>query len=237
MWIFSHLFRRSSTNPRKGLALRGRRTSAGFTLIELLVVMAIMAVVTGVLLLRQSRFDSSTVLRSLAYSVALSVRQAQVYGTSVVGTTTAQANCVGGFYNAGSCYASAYGLYFNSATPSTYVLFADLNSNSKYDTTEAIKTFSLNNGYIISKFCAKGVNGVTAVSQCSDTTISTMNIIFKRPNPDASFTAFTGVGAAIAGDVYSSAYIQVQVQGDTANTKSVSALITGQVSVCTTVGC
>ncbi len=209
----------------------------GFTLIELVVVMAVMTVLTGALLVRQGRFNSSTLLRSLAYSVALSVRQAQVYGTSVVGTTTAATNCVGGFYNAGSCYASAYGLYFDVSTPTTYILFADLNNDGKYQTIESIKTFNLNNGYVISSFCANGVNGVSAVSRCSGATINTLNIIFKRPNPDATFTAFTSAGTAIAGDVYSGAYIQVQVTGDAANTKSISVLATGQVSMCTAVGC
>jgi prepilin-type N-terminal cleavage/methylation domain-containing protein len=235
MSIFSLLFRRSFTKPGK----RAVRLPAGrgFTLIELLVVMSIMVVLTGVLLVRQSRFDSSTILRSLAYSVALSVRQAQVYGTSVVGTTTAAGNCVGGFYNAGVCYASAYGLYFDSSTPTTYILFADLNNDGKYQSNEYVKPFNLNNGYIISNFCVNGINGVSAVSQCANTTISTMNIVFKRPNPDASFTALNASGLPIAGDVYSGAYVQLQASGDTGNTKSVSVLVTGEVSVCSTVGC
>ena len=55
----------------------------GFTLIELLVVMSIMLILTSLFILRQQRFNSSTLLQSLAYSVALSVRQAQVYGTSI----------------------------------------------------------------------------------------------------------------------------------------------------------
>jgi prepilin-type N-terminal cleavage/methylation domain-containing protein len=235
MWIFSHLFRRSCTKlPARGVGLPAGR---GFTLIELLVVLAIMAILTGALLVRQGRFNSSTILRSLAYSVALSVRQAQVYGTSVVGTTTSAGNCVGGFYNAGSCYASAYGLYFDKGAPNTYILFADLNNDGQYQAKEAVKTFTLNNGYIISKFCASGFNGPISVLQCSNTTISSMNVIFKRPNPDASFTALNSSGLPISGDVYSGAYIQLQVTGDSANTKSVNVLSTGQVSVCTSVGC
>lgn len=189
------------------------------------------------MLVRQSRFNSSTVLRSLAYSVALSVRQAQVYGTSVVGTTTSAGNCVGGFYNAGICYASAYGLYFDVSTPTTYILFADLNNDGKYQTNEYVKPFNLNNGYVISNFCANGVNGAAAISRCAASSINTLNIIFKRPNPDASFNAFNASGLPIAGDVYSGAYIQLQVTGDTANTKSVSVLVTGEISVCSTVGC
>ena len=224
MWISFHQLRRSSKR--------------GFTLIEILVVMAIMMVITTVLLVNQSRFDSSTVLRSLAYSVALSVRQAQVYGTSVVGTTTAQSNCVGGFYSGGNCYASAYGLHFDTALPTSYSLFADLNNDGQYTSSnELIKNFSFSQGYLITDFCVTGTNTGSPVTRRSPGAISTLDIVFKRPNPDATFVALQASGLPIAGDTYSGAYIQIQSTGDSSNTKRVSFLNTGEVSVCTTVGC
>lgn len=205
----------------------------------MLVVMAIMAIITVILLVNQSRFDSSTVLRSLAYSVALSVRQAQVYGTSVIGTTTASNNCTGGFYASGSCYASAYGIYFNSSTPGTYSIFADLNPGTYTAATianETVKVFSLGTGYALSSFCALGTNGGSPIERCSPSTISSMVILFKRPNPDASFVALTSGGAPIAGDSYSQAYIQIESGSDATNVKSVSVISTGEVSVCTVAG-
>jgi prepilin-type N-terminal cleavage/methylation domain-containing protein len=227
MWIFSQLFRRSSKR--------------GFTLIEMLVVMGIMMVITTVLLVKQSRFDSSTVLRSLAYGVALSVRQAQVYGTSVVGTSTTAVACGTGFYNTvtGNCYASGYGLYFSNAlsnaTPSTYVLFADLNGNGTYEANEFVKSFSLGTGYAISNFCA---TNQLSIQQCANTTISSLAIVFKRPNPDAQFIVLDVNGVAPVGDTsYSSAYVQIIASGDSANSKSVTVTVPGEVSVCTTAGC
>src|SRR6202012_1868912 len=101
---------------------------------------------------QQSKFDSSTLLRSLAYSVALSVRQAQVYGTSVLGTATSQSNCatgVSGSYALSNCYASAYGIYFNSASSGQYILFADLDGNGKYTAGENVKVFTLGTNYVI----------------------------------------------------------------------------------------
>jgi hypothetical protein len=211
----------------------------------MMVVMAIMLLITTFLLINQSRFDSSTILRSLAYSMALSVRQAQVYGTSVVGTTTVQSTCVGGFYTTGNCYASAYGLHFDSSfvcpdgnTLTCYTLFADLNSDGKFTAspTEFIKNFNFSKGYTITDFCVKGTNLGSPVTRCSPSVINTLDIIFKRPNPDASFTALFN-GSPIAGDSYSGAYIQIQSTGDSANTKRISVLSTGEVTVCTTVGC
>ena len=235
MSIFSH-HSHSSTNPEKSPRLLGARPSAGFTLIELLVVMGIMVVVTSIMLLNQAKFDSSTILRSLAYSVALSVRQAQVYGTSVLGTASTQSNCItttGGFYNAttGSCYASAYGLYFTTDTPSQYILFADLNSNGQYDAGESVKVFTLGTGYSVNQFCVTGTNTGIPVTQCSNTTISSLAIVFKRPNPDAQFTALNSSGNPIAGDTYTSATIQLQNQGDPSSVHSVNVTFTGLIGV------
>ena len=220
MWIFSNRSRYSS-KPR---SIRGPR---GFTLIELLVVMTIMVVVTLLVLVRQSQFDSSTLLRSLSYSVALSVRQSQIYGSSVLGTTTSQAACVGGSYSAqGTCYASGYGVYFSRSSPGSYILFADLNSNGVYDPGEDVKVFSLGQGYIINNFCAT-TTGLTPVTRCSkDGSITTLSILFKRPNPDAQFKT------DVSGDTYTSAYIQISnAAGDTSSTHSVVVSSTGQISV------
>lgn len=203
----------------------------------MLVVMTIMILITGTLLVNQSRFDSSTVLRSLAYGIALSVRQAQVYGTSVVGTSTSQAACnttTGASYIGGNCYASAYGLYFSNAlsaaSPSGYVLFADLNGDGKYQTNEYVKAFSLGTGYVISNFCATNQVGT---QQCANTTISSLAIVFKRPNPDAQFVALDAGNNPIVGDTsYSKAYVQIQSLADTSNSKSITVTVPGEVSVC-----
>lgn len=190
----------------------------GFTLIELLAVSAIIVVITLLLLLRQSKFDSSTILRSLAYSVALSVRQAQVYGVSVLGST-----------NLGTVqYAAAYGLYISSASPSSYVLFADFNRNGAYDpASEAIKVFSLNPGYTVSEACAKLSNGTDRCTGTDDSagsaTTNSLTILFRRPNPDAVFA--TDVG----GESYTSAYIQVKSADGTQ--RSVLVTAAGQISV------
>lgn len=195
----------------------GSKKNKGFTLIELLVVVSIMLIITSTLLLRQQKFDSATLMRTLSYSVALSVRQAQVYGTSVVGTTTVSGGT--------PTYAAGYGIFFNANTD-RYRLFADINNNGKYTSNEIQQTFMLGSGYTISNFCAV-VNTNTYYCKTGGTdSISSLAILFKRPNPDAQFTEIPDQpGAAI-----SSAYIQLQGPGG--DTRAVKVTTTGQISVC-----
>jgi len=210
----------------------------------MLVVMGIMILITLALLVRQSRFDSSTVLRSLAYGVALSVRQAQVYGTSVVGTSTTAVACGSGFYNAltSSCYAAGYGVYFSATTPTSYILFADLNGDGQYTPNEFVKSFSFSNGYVISDICATEsstgnidcwVGGTTAGLLGNSAWVTA---VFKRPNPDACFATNLQTTACAAGGspFYKSAYVKIIASADSANTKSVTVTVPGEVSVCVT---
>jgi prepilin-type N-terminal cleavage/methylation domain-containing protein len=215
MSIFSHnllsfgKFRRKAENLARG-----------FTLVELLAVTAIITIITLVLLLRQSVFDSTTILRSLSYSVALSVRQAQVYGVSVLGSQS------GGSVQ----YAPAYGLYFSKTTPSSYILFADLNNNQAYDAaSETVKVFSLSPGYTISEVCLK--RAVSNTDRCTNkkdgtgnATIGQAVILFKRPNPDASFKNDT-----FANETYIDAWIQVQSAAGA--TRSILVTTAGQITV------
>ncbi len=198
-----------------------RKSSAGFTLIELLVVSAIVIIITSFMLFSQSKFNSSTLLRGLTYSVALSVRQAQVYGTSILGVSDPSLGVIK--------YASGYGLFFNvvsTAPTESYVLFADLDSNNQYDAPgEVVKTFSIRKGYTISRICA--IAG-TAIN-CSDDPdpITSLLILYKRPNPDAQFYARDVSGPVDSN--YDSAYIQVRSADGTF--RSILITATGQIVV------
>ncbi len=182
----------------------------GFTLIELIVVISIMLVITSVFLFRQQQFNSSTLLRSLGYSVALSIRQAQVYGTSLLE--------FGGTFDAKS-----YGVNFNRNTPTTYVLFADTGSipNGTYDgAAELVDTFNLGQGFTISKFC-----GILAVGgEVCSPSIDYLNIYFIRPDLDANFRSSN------LAHTYTSAYIQVTAPGGA--TRNVTVSNTGRIAVC-----
>ena len=144
----------------------------GFSLIELLVVVAIFTLLSIVTIASNASFGERITLETLAYDVALSVRQAQVYGIAVQR-----------FGSSGTDFDRGYGMHFDVSTgPSsaTYELFADtLSGNGLYDDGELVAATTLRGGYRIVDLCVRPNGG----SENCD--ISELNILFKRPEPDA----------------------------------------------------
>ncbi len=179
----------------------------GFSLIELLVVVGIFVVITGVVLANNARFNSSVLLGNAAYDVALSVRQAQVYGLS---TQVHQ-----GVFQVG------YGMHF--AGPVEYLLFADLDSNKRYDpaTDQIVQTYALGRGHTVYRYCGQKSDGT---EDCTDNqaAITHLDIAFLRPNPDSTITADSPAP-------YSSA--KITLRSASGETRTVSVQSTGQISV------
>lgn len=185
---------------------------AGFTLIEMLVVTGIITVITGLVLVNNGRFGGQVLLQNLTYDIALSIRQAQVYGISV-----ARFNDV---------YAPAYGMHFASASSHTYVLFADALTpqNGTYEcpspgTTncELIRSTTIQAGYSVSSLCATP-SGSSEVCGLSD-----LDISFQRPEPDAYIraTELNGLNEAA----------RVIVRSPQGMTKSITVGVNGQIAV------
>lgn len=146
-------------------------SSRGFTVIELIAVIGIMGILSAALLTRSSSFGGSIILRSLAYDVALSVREAQTYGISVRQTST-------GTFGAG------YGVEVRAASSNRYQLFSDLDDNGTYSgATELVTQYQLRQGYTISDLCYTPVAGTEVCSA------QKLNITFHRPEPDAYILA------------------------------------------------
>lgn len=206
-----------SFSPKRSAPAKG-----GFTLIELLVVSAIVLVITTFIFFQQGKFNSSTLLRSLTYSVALSIRQAQQYGVSVRGFTQSSGSVVFGY---------GYGVLFSAGDLTTYTLFADLNGNGVDDDSAELTPYKVGKGYTIAKFCATETG--TGTLDCSDVgTISSLTVYFRRPNPDACFATSANPSACNSGAtaVYSSAFVQLKsANGDT---RAVKVSSTGQITVC-----
>lgn len=142
------------------LYLRRRRLhTGGFSLIELLVSIAILAIITSTILARYTAFNSTVLLKDLAYEVALSLREAQSYGVSVQGD--------------GGQFDRNYGMHFTVGN--TYSFFVDRNANLQYDAGEAISTFTIGNNNFIKGLYVDG----------STTSLASMDVMFQRPEPDA----------------------------------------------------
>ncbi len=204
---FKHFRRFFSKNPK------------GFTLVELIVVSTIILLISVFIFFQQSKFNSSTLLRSLSYSVALSVRQAQVYGTSVRESSPGS-----------GIFAQGYGVYVPSAgtpTDNTYYIFSDNNANGAYDSGEELPVYKLGTGYQITSVC------VVAVGTNTCNAVTSLTVYFRRPNPDACIASAVAPGACALGtpEVYSRAYITVGNAGNP-DTRSVKISDTGQIAVC-----
>lgn len=179
----------------------------GFTLLELLVVVSIFAFISIITLANHSKFNSSVLLTNLAYNIALSIRQAQVYGLSV---QTFDLN-----------FQVGYGVHIT--TGGSYLFFADTNADKRYEagTDSIVQTYNIGQGNFIKRFCGTLADGTT---QCSDdaTPIDHLDIVFFRPEPDANMSSSGPTP-------YSSG--KIVVGSSAGDTRTITIESTGQISV------
>lgn len=180
----------------------------GFTLIELLVVMAIFVIITSVTIASNSRFGGRVILETLAYDMALTIRKAQVYGIAV--------------QRFGTTFNRAYGVHFSKVAGSTnqYQLFADVSADERYDTGEEVENFTLRRGYVVTDLCVRS----SGTKTCGKTEL---DVVYKRPEPDAYIRASTAAGAELTR--YEAGYVVLKSpRGDTTE---IVMEIAGQISV------
>jgi Tfp pilus assembly protein FimT len=212
--------------------LRSHHT-AGVTLIELVIVVGIVAVVSLIVLFNYSKFSTNISVRNLAQDIALSVRKAQSYATSVQ-------TLPGGSTSSYPAYGIAFSLAAPSSsvtTPSTkrFVLFADVNNNGRYDYTsngtcgipapgnECVEGFGITTSDSITQLCSPAITGT-----CTGSVAQTMTGVFCRPSPDAAIFS-TGGGAANCPSSIS--WMEAVVQSAKGATQRVRLWNTGQISV------
>jgi prepilin-type N-terminal cleavage/methylation domain-containing protein len=143
------------------------RERRGFGLVELMVSMSIMALVSAVIITRQSSFNGAVLLRNQAYEVAFALREAQLLAVS-----------------GGDESVRRYGVYFNTsaATQHQYILFRDSDEDGRYDSGEQIGL----TGRLDTRFEIREAFVDT-------TTHGEMVILFERPNFDAKYYNSTGI--------------------------------------------
>lgn len=173
----------------------------GFTLVEMMVVLIIIALITTVAVTSQSTFNRSLLLTDTAYTIAFSIREAQSLGLS--------SRVANNYYDAGyGVYFStvtpkSYVLFADTSPVSPGVdpsenpycaghtqrtsTSPDAHpGNCIYDPsanpTELIRTYSLNRGYTIYKFCGRALVG--GAERCSSSDFETLHLSFMRPSTD-----------------------------------------------------
>jgi len=192
------------------------QNSRGFSMVELMVTVSIFVVITGIVLVKNSGFNSSIRLTNLAYEVGLKIREAQTYGVSVkefgVGTGT---------------FTVAYGVHFQKTSPTVFQFFGDANGNMSYDAgNEFIDELSMVGGNRIKKMCVLSSSGAES---CSDTGLmDNLVILFQRPKFEAIIIPRSG-GAKLPGS-YQSASIVVS-SSDGVSERTIGVHATGQITV------
>ncbi len=198
-----------------------RRYNLGFTLVEIMVTVAIVTILISTAILNYFSFNDRLSLSSAGQEMAINIRLTQSYGLNVKETSPGASD-----------FTKAYGIYFDMDTGDNdeYIIFADLNSDKKYDEgsgcgtgggTECVELVKIDNRVTISL--------VDAIGSCPSLNAArSLNIIFLRPNPDAEINFLNNGGNSVC---YPSpnAVITLTSKGGRVSTLTVEA--TGQISV------
>lgn len=147
----------------------------GFSLVELTVVIGILIMISAVMVTRFSVFDSTVLLKGLAYDIAASLREAQVYSLSAFGSTSDT-----------NQFDSPYGMSFTPSTKEYYFFRYDGSGYPEYTigSITNLDVFTIGRNMEIYDVCVRMVGETT-----DDCTIDRLDISFKRPEFQALFNA------------------------------------------------
>ncbi len=212
-----------------------RMMQEGMTLIELIVVLAIVGVVAGVLVFNYANFRTTVTLRSLSQEIALSVRKAQTYATSV--------RAIDGLSGTDTASFPAYGIAFSidpasgpdeAAEPSSsrFVLFADVSDGGFADSiynkgdecgapeedSECVESFGITTPDRVVRLETENGLNVEPID-------GEVDIIFNRPAPDATICMVSG-GACLP-----ISNLRIVIQSQAGQERVVTIWNTGQISV------
>jgi len=176
-----------------------------------MVVTAIFVILSAIVLANNSRFGNVIILQNLTHDIALSVRESQVYGIAVRRFDPSSGPGI---------FTYGYGVHFAPGT--TFELFADVNANGKWDAGETVKQTTISGGFSINDLCAPE----------GDCGKSRVDILFKRPEPDACISVAGAV--SLGGDGRCQSSVQRAVIEITSSRDDVASLTieaSGQISV------
>ncbi len=210
-------------------------TRRGFTLAEMTIVAAIFGILTAVVVFKYGDFTSNLLVSNMAYEIALTVRQAQVFGVGVRGAVDGE----------GVSFDYPYGVYFNLLDGSSggvgesrnFILFVD-RDNDWY--------CSLNSTGNNPCICQQGDECLDQLTlqrnirmtelrvgneQCANIgQIASVAISFKRPSPEARI-GIQNTRDNNGGQGYGFTQIKVEAPNSGINPSYVLIRKTGQISV------
>lgn len=187
------------------------KINKAFSLVELIVSISIISLILSVVLYNYGSFNDKLALSATSQELAVAVRQAQAYGINVKESSVSS-----GQFN------YPYGIYFSTQTPTSYVIYVDVNSNNVYDSGggELVETVSLRNGVTINNICDSG--------NCPASGVARMSINFLRPNPDARIYFINSSGSVVSGPI---SYGRIQLRSPKGAFSYVIIENTGQIVV------
>lgn len=162
----------------------------GFTIIELMICVFIFAMMTTLLLAKYGSFNTNVLLTNLAYDVALTIRNAQSYGLNVKSSP-----------NEENKFNYAYGVHIALGTE--FIFFVDTTPNGLYDANlgEKITSTTIKRGMNIGRICPG--SSACYVLDSGYVGADSIDITYKRPNPEAIIKSTTG-GVTITQTSFSS---------------------------------
>jgi len=211
-----------------------QNTKRGFTLVEMAVVAGIFGIITAIVVFRYGDFTSNLLVSNMAYEIALTARQAQVFGVGVRGFEI----------DGERKFDFPYGVYFNLNDGSSieagqsrnFILFIDRNNDARCGDgnptgqnictckpgDECLEKYSMQRNIRLTE-----IKLGTGLDNCRSTGIITSAAVsFKRPSPEARIKNITDNN-----DKFS--FIQLKVEAPNSNINPSYVLIrsNGQISV------
>lgn len=211
-------------------------TKRGFTIVELAVVAGIFGVITAIVVFKYGDFTSNLLVSNMAYEIALTTRQAQVFGVGVRGVEI----------DGERQFEYPYGVYFNLNDGSSaeenqsrnFILFADINDNLRCDgveggtspctcTTgdECVDQYSMQRNIRLTEI-------KVGTNDCYADFVTEAAVSFKRPNPEARI-----LNQSNGNDGFSFIQLKVEAPGSGVNPSYVLISSTGQISVSSETTC
>lgn len=173
--------------------------------------MGIATVIMSIVFYNQEKYSEAPTLENQAADIAITVRQASVYGLSVRAAPDS------------NDFSAGYGLALDRANASDYIFFADKNQNQYYDSgwtcpssSECLKKTGLSYG--VDSLCYIPTSG----SEVCD--VDRVDVTFYRPDPEASFRFDGQTIAGVKG-------ARMRFRSPNGTIRSVVVYTTGHVSI------